>query len=82
MYVSFKYGEFEGMRNGRYFTDMTEKSLDSLIGSINESAKCGIACIKRSWMTRDVRKERDEKRQKLKDDYGVTESTTVYELNL
>ena len=54
MYVSFKYGEFEGMRNGRYFTDMTEKSLDSLIGSINESAKCGIACIKRSWMTRDV----------------------------
>ena len=61
MYVSFKYGEFEGMRNGRYFTDMTEKSLDSLIGSINESAKCGIVCIKRSWMTRDVRKERDEK---------------------
>lgn len=61
MYVSFKYGELEGMRNGRYFTDMTEKSLDSLIGSINESAKCGIACIKRSWMTRDVRKERDEK---------------------
>lgn len=43
MYVSFKYGEFEGMRNGRYFTDMTEKSLDSLIGSINESAKCGIS---------------------------------------
>lgn len=61
MYVSFKYGEFEGIRNGRYFTDMTEKSLDSLIGSINESAKCGIACIKRSWMTKDVRKERDEK---------------------
>lgn len=61
MYVSFKYGEFEGMRNGRYFTDMTEKSLDSLIGSINESAKRGIACIKRSWMTRDVIKERDEK---------------------
>lgn len=59
--MSFKYGEFEGMRNGRYFTDMTEKSLDSLIGSINESAKCGIVCIKRSWMTRDVRKERDEK---------------------
>ena len=29
-----------------------------------------------------LRKERDEKRQKLKDDYGVTESTTVYELNL
>lgn len=52
--MSFKYGEFEGMRNGRYFTDMTEKSLDSLIGSINESAKCGIVCIKRSWMTRDA----------------------------
>lgn len=30
-YVSFKYGDFEGERNGRYFTDFTEKSLSELI---------------------------------------------------
>ena len=27
LYTSFKYGSFEGMRNGRYFTDFTENSL-------------------------------------------------------
>lgn len=27
LYASFKYGDYEGMRNGRYFTDFTEKSL-------------------------------------------------------
>ena len=26
IYTSFKYGDFEGERNGRYFTDFTEKS--------------------------------------------------------
>ena len=26
-YVSFKYGDFEGERNGRFFTDMTEERL-------------------------------------------------------
>ena len=31
-YASFKHGDFEGERNGRYFTDMTEKSLRSLVG--------------------------------------------------
>ena len=28
--MSFKYGSFEGMRNGRYFTDMTEEKLNGL----------------------------------------------------
>ena len=27
IYTSFKYGTFEGFRNGRYFIDMTEESL-------------------------------------------------------
>lgn len=31
LYVSFKYGSFEGMRNGRYFTDMTEEKLAYLL---------------------------------------------------
>lgn len=30
-YTSFKYGNFEGERNGRYFTDLTEESLKSLL---------------------------------------------------
>lgn len=28
IYTSFKYGTFEGERNGRYFTDFTEKTFD------------------------------------------------------
>ncbi|RKJ30308.1 class I SAM-dependent methyltransferase [Butyricicoccus sp. 1XD8-22] len=30
-YVSFKYGDFEGERNGRYFTNQTEQSLEELV---------------------------------------------------
>ncbi|MFY3790432.1 class I SAM-dependent methyltransferase [Ureibacillus sp. MALMAid1270] len=30
-YVSFKYGDFEGERNGRYFTNQTEQSLEKLL---------------------------------------------------
>ena len=33
-YTSFKYGTFEGERNGRYFTDMTEKSLSALLTKV------------------------------------------------
>lgn len=31
IYTSFKYGDFEGERNGRYFTDFTERHLKSLL---------------------------------------------------
>ena len=34
IYASFKYGEFEGERNGRYFTDMTERRLEELLKSV------------------------------------------------
>lgn len=38
-YTSFKYGSFEGMRGGRYFTDFTEETLgifwDSVFGNGN-----------------------------------------------
>jgi SAM-dependent methyltransferase len=33
-YISFKYGDFSGIRNGRFFTDMTELSFESLISSV------------------------------------------------
>ncbi len=35
-YVSFKYGDFRGMRNGRFFQDMTEASLGELLKGIPE----------------------------------------------
>ena len=35
-YVSFKYGDFRGVRNGRFFQDMTESSLRELLRDIPE----------------------------------------------
>ena len=34
LYLSFKYGDFSGMRNGRYFTNLTEESLNILLSKI------------------------------------------------
>ena len=34
LYCSFKYGGFEGVRNGRYFVDMTESKLKSIIDQV------------------------------------------------
>lgn len=38
-YTSFKYGNFEGFRNGRYFTDLTEKSFSQLVDELNLAEK-------------------------------------------
>ena len=54
LYASFKYGSFEGERNGRYFTDLTENGL-----SVAVSAS-GLKITER-WITEDVRPERNEK---------------------
>lgn len=35
-HVSFKYGDFRGVRNGRFFQDMTEDSLRKLLKDISE----------------------------------------------
>ncbi len=56
IYTSFKYGEFEGYRNERYFTDFTEDSFGEFIKDITE-----IRIIEK-WITSDVRPGRgDEK---------------------
>ena len=34
LYTSFKYGNFSGFRNGRYFTDMTEDRLEDFLASV------------------------------------------------
>lgn len=51
IYTSFKYGDFEGVRNGRYFSDFTEKSFSTLV------LKSKIQIIK-MWTTNDRRPDR------------------------
>ena len=56
IYTSFKYSDFEGVRNGRYFTDFTEDSFKEFIAEIPELT------IEQYWVTGDVRPGRgDEK---------------------
>ena len=52
IYMSFKYGEFEGYRNGRYFTDFTEESFDEFIGDFTDIV------ITEKWVSSDVRPDR------------------------
>ena len=56
IYTSFKYGTFEGERNGRYFTDFEEKSFTAFIGQIKELR------IEKMWVTGDVREGRGDER--------------------
>lgn len=56
LYTSFKYGEFEGIRNGRYFTDFTEGSFELLITKIPSLR------IEENWVTGDVRPGREDER--------------------
>ena len=55
-YTSFKYGTFEGERNGRYFTDMTEESLSALLTKVTGFN------IEEQWITSDVRPGREEEK--------------------
>lgn len=56
VYTSFKYGEFEGIRNGRFFTDLTEESFEELLRKVPELA------IEKLWISADVRAGRGEER--------------------
>ena len=52
LYASFKYGDFSGIRNGRYFTDMTETSFQNLLNRVG-----GFKIVK-EYKTGDVREGR------------------------
>ena len=56
IYTSFKYGTFEGLRNGRYFIDMTEEGLERLLREVD-----GLK-VEESWVTSDVRPGRGEEK--------------------
>ena len=54
LYASFKYGTFEGMRNGRYFSDFTEESLKTFWRPATSLQIFDL------WITKDVRPDRGE----------------------
>lgn len=56
LYTSFKYGEFEGVRNGRYFNDMTEEKMELLLKRLKNFQ------IEKMWRTSDVRPGRSEEK--------------------
>ena len=47
LYASFKYGNFEGMRGGRWYTDLDEQALVELVDACFD--------VVRMWVTGDVR---------------------------
>lgn len=54
VYTSFKYGNFEGERNGRYFMDMTEEKFEVLLNEVKAFQ------IEEQWISSDVRPGREE----------------------
>ena len=56
IYTSFKYGIFEGERNGRYFTDFTETAFQEFLRQLPELT------IEDEWITADVRPGRDDEK--------------------
>ena len=74
LYVSFKYGTFEGIRNGRYFTDLTEESLQVILDKVGglEIIRTGITGDARpgredeKWLNVLLRKEEETKAEEIK----------------
>ena len=56
IYTSFKYGDFEGERNGRFFTDFTLDVFKDFIHDVDT------LIIKEYWITTDVRPGREEEK--------------------
>lgn len=56
IYTSFKYGAFSGMRNGRYFTDITEETAEDIIKKVES------LMIEEVWISSDVRPGRSEEK--------------------
>ena len=56
IYTSFKYGEYEGNRNGRYFIDFTIDTFTDFVQGIHNLR------IEEYWITGDVRPGRGEEK--------------------
>ena len=55
MYASFKYGDFEGERNGRYFNDLTESKAIELFSKLDFE-------VIKTWITSDSRLSREDEK--------------------
>lgn len=56
LYASFKYGIFEGYRNGRWFTDFTEEKFEVF------GQQFPNLVIENQWISGDIRQGREEER--------------------
>lgn len=56
LYTSFKFGRFQGQRNGRYFTDFDETDFRKYARQFSQLT------VRELWITRDVRPERSEEK--------------------
>ena len=54
VYLSFKYGDFEGVKNGRYFTYLTGVNFEDILHNIPTLT------IDKMWVTADVRAGRGD----------------------
>ena len=54
LYMSFKYGKFTGYRDGRYYMDMDEETLDELLLDVNGFV------IEDVWVSEDVQKRQEQ----------------------
>lgn len=55
IYISYKLGNFEGERNGRFFLDVTANAFRGILGHTAE------LIIIEEWFTDDVRPEKQSK---------------------
>ena len=55
LYMSFKYGDSDREKDGRYFTDLNEPQAEKLIGQVGQVE------LLRQWITVDQRPDRVEK---------------------
>ena len=55
MYISFKYGDYEGWRNGRFFVDMTSEGFSKILSKVD-----GVYLLE-EWYSEDVRNENNTK---------------------
>ncbi len=58
IYTSFKYGDYEGVRNGRYFTDFSKDAFKDFLGKL----ECAEVVIEEEWITSDARPGRSEEK--------------------
>lgn len=79
LYMSFKVGNFEGIRHGRYFNDMTEEKINNLMQNVNELAiekvyyNQSVLCNQqnKNWINLILRKKKSIKVLSIKEPFAT-----------